>query len=71
MWVLDRKICPEDRRLASRGLPSDDKRWSRGTDFFYPILTQIIDSWWYYKLIMVYDAKIGITRHSLKLVFGS
>ena len=27
------KICPEDRRLALRGLPSDDKRWSRGTDF--------------------------------------
>ena len=27
------KICPEDGRLASRGLPSDDKRRSRGTDF--------------------------------------
>ena len=27
------KSGPEDRRLASRGLPSDDKRWSRGTDF--------------------------------------
>ena len=29
-WVCgwDRKIRPEDHRLASRGLPSDDKRWS-------------------------------------------
>ena len=33
---------PEDHRLASRGLLSDDKRWSRGTDFFYPTLTRII-----------------------------
>ena len=30
------KIRPEDHRLASRGLPSDDKRWSRGTDFSIP-----------------------------------
>ena len=33
VWGLDRKICPEDRHLASRGLPSYDKRWFRGTDF--------------------------------------
>ena len=33
MWGWDRKICPEDHRLASRGLLSDDKRWSPGTDF--------------------------------------
>ena len=45
-WVcgLDRKIHPEDRRLASRGLLSDDKRWSRGTEFFYTTLTRIMDS---------------------------
>ena len=30
------KICPEDHRLASRGLPSDDKWSSRGTDFSIP-----------------------------------
>ena len=24
---------PEDLRLASRSLPSGDKRWARGTDF--------------------------------------
>ena len=23
------KICPKDQHLASRGLPSDNKRWSR------------------------------------------
>ena len=33
VWGLDRKIRPEDRRSASRGLPSDDKRWARETDF--------------------------------------
>ena len=33
VWGQYRKICPEGRRLASRGLPSDDKRWSSGTDF--------------------------------------
>ena len=29
----DRKICPEDHWLASRGMPSDDKQWLRGMDF--------------------------------------
>ena len=24
VWGWDRKICPEDHRLASQGLPSDD-----------------------------------------------
>ena len=38
VWGWDRKICPEDHRLASRGLPSDDKRWSWGTDFSIPSL---------------------------------
>ena len=33
VWGLDRKIRLKDRHLASRGLPSDDKLWSRGTDF--------------------------------------
>ena len=27
------KNRPKDHWLASRGLPSDDKRWSQGTDF--------------------------------------
>ena len=36
VWGWFRKIRPEDHRLASRGLPSDDKRWSRGTDFSIP-----------------------------------
>ena len=31
--VGQKKIRSEDHRLASRGLPSDDKRWSWGTDF--------------------------------------
>ena len=31
--IENSRICPEDRRLASWGLPSDDKRWYRGTDF--------------------------------------
>ena len=35
MWGWDKGICPEDHRLASRGLPSDDKRWSRGTEFLF------------------------------------
>ena len=38
------KICPEDHNSVSWNLSSDDKQWSRGTDCFYPILTQIIDS---------------------------
>ena len=29
----DRQICPKDSRLASQGLPSDDKQRSQGTDF--------------------------------------
>ena len=33
VWGWDRKICPKDHRLASRGLPNDDKWWSGGTDF--------------------------------------
>ena len=33
VWGQDRKIRPDDRHLASRGLPSDDKWWSRGTAF--------------------------------------
>ena len=33
VWGWDRKIRPEDQRLASRGLPSDDKRWSRRMNF--------------------------------------
>ena len=36
VWGRDRIICPEDHRLASQGLPSDDKRWSWGTDFSVP-----------------------------------
>ena len=30
VWGWDRKIHPEDHRLASQGLPSDDKQWSEG-----------------------------------------
>ena len=33
MWGWDKKIHPENHRLASRALPSDDKPWSRETDF--------------------------------------
>ena len=33
---LDRKICPEDHRLASRGLSSDAKLWYQGRDFSIP-----------------------------------
>ena len=33
VWEWDRKICTGDRRLASQGLPSDDKRWSWETEF--------------------------------------
>ena len=40
----DGKIRLEDHRLASQGLPSDDKQWSQGTDFFYPTPTRIMDS---------------------------
>ena len=36
VWGWDRKIRPKDHRLASRGLPNDDNRWSRGTDFSIP-----------------------------------
>ena len=47
-WVRgwNRKIHPKDHHLASRGLQSDDKRWSRGTDFFlsHPDLTWLMDS---------------------------
>ena len=35
-WGWDRKFRPEDHRLASRGLPSDVKRWLLGTDFSIP-----------------------------------
>ena len=27
------KNCPEDHQLASQGMPSDDKGWSRGMEF--------------------------------------
>ena len=40
----DRTIRPEDYLLASRGLPSDEKRLFPRDGLFYPILTQIIDS---------------------------
>ena len=37
VWGVDRKIRSEDHCLASRGLPSDARLWSRGTDFsIYP-----------------------------------
>ena len=36
VWARASKFCPEDHRLASRGLQSNDKRWSRGTDFPIP-----------------------------------
>ena len=44
VWGWDRKIRPEDHRLASRRLPRDDNRWARGMDFSIPILTRIVDS---------------------------
>ena len=36
LWGWDRKILPEDRSLASRGLLSDDKQWLWGTHFSIP-----------------------------------
>ena len=36
VWEWDRKICPENHRLALWGLPSDDNQWSLGTDFSIP-----------------------------------
>ena len=42
VWGWDRKIRPEDHRLASRGLPSDDNQWSGRTDFSIPPS----HSWW-------------------------
>ena len=41
--MLDRKIRPEDHQLASQDYPSDDTVIKRDR-FFYPILTQIMDS---------------------------
>ena len=38
VWGWDRKICPEDHCLASRGLPSDDKQWWWETNFCIPSL---------------------------------
>ena len=43
VWGWDRKICSEDHRLASWCLRSDYNWWSRGMDFFYPILTRIVE----------------------------
>ena len=36
-------MCPKDHCLASWGLLSDDKQWSKVTDFCYSILTQIME----------------------------
>ena len=44
VWGWDRKICLEDSRLASWGLPSDENGDREGR-FFYPDLTQIIRPW--------------------------
>ena len=43
---LDRKICPEDHRLASRGLRHFNHDYNdRPRDgLFYPTVTRIIDS---------------------------
>ena len=38
------KLHPEDRRLASQGLPSDDEAVIPRDRFFYPIFTWIMDS---------------------------
>ena len=43
VWGWDRKIRLEDHSLASRGLPSDVKWWSWGTDFSIQP-TRIMDS---------------------------
>ena len=43
VWGWGRKIHPKDHRLAWLGLPSDEKRCSRGLNFFYPICTRIMD----------------------------
>ena len=40
----DRKICPEDHCLASRGLSSDGKSLIPRERFFYPILTRLMYS---------------------------
>ena len=40
MWGIDRKIRPEDYYMASRGLPSDARLWSRGTYFLSTPHTQ-------------------------------
>ena len=44
VWQYDLKIHPEDHRMASRGLPTDDKRWSREADFSILSSTRIMDS---------------------------
>ena len=36
VWRRDGKIHSEDHSLASRGLLSDDKQWSKGTNFYIP-----------------------------------
>ena len=33
VWGWDRKICSKDHHLASQGLSSADKMWSRGLDY--------------------------------------
>ena len=35
--MILRKICPEDHRFASQGLPSDDKWWSSRSDYSYSL----------------------------------
>ena len=36
VWEVDRKIRSKGYCLASRGLPSDVRQWSRGTNFSVP-----------------------------------
>ena len=43
VWGWDRKIHPKDHWLASWVLPGDDKLWSRGMFFYYPILSPVMD----------------------------
>ena len=63
MWGWDRKIRPEDHRLASLGLPSDDKRLSRGTAFLSD-LTRIMNSYSCSPLITTFY--IGETQKRLQ-----
>ena len=69
MWGLDRKIRPEDGRLVLHGLPSDDKRWSWGTDVYFYALFLFIYLFFFIYLFIYFKNKLPEVPEYAKMQF--